>query len=186
MVNGIETDIMTFTAKTKLSGFTIVESIMSMAIVAAGTLALIASLKYGDNTALRARLDSRGGKEFAKQVQWIVSYPSETLRSILPPGDAVSTYSESSKQGVAAPKILIPQASKFILSDSEPIDANGSGFEYWTTLDVKVPAAAGPGQSLSPYEVRIATYWEVPAGPKGGLAGGVITNMMEIEAMNKW
>jgi hypothetical protein len=172
------------TIRIKLGGFTIVESIMSMAIVAAGTLALIASLKYGDNTALRARLDSRGGKEFAKQVQWIVSYPSEILRSRLPGRDSIWTYTETTKGGTN--QLLIPQAGPFALRDSEPVGTNSSGFSYWTTLEAKVPAEVAPGESASPYEFKIATFWEVPAGPSGGTNGGMITNVMEIEGMSKW
>lgn len=173
---------MTSIARNKTGGFTLIESIVSMAVVAAGTMAVIASLKYGDNAALRARLDARGGKEFAKQVQWVVSYPSQEFRNLLPLGETgASNYFEVAKTNGSAGGILIPQSGPMLLRDT---DGEG-GFRYWTELEVAVPADPGGEGEAEPYTVRVATFWEVPDG-QGGVTAGLKTNSMEMDQIRKW
>jgi prepilin-type N-terminal cleavage/methylation domain-containing protein len=178
---------MTFTRKNSSWGFTLIESIVSMAIVAAGTMAIIASLKYGDQTALRARLDARGGKEFAKQAQWIIAYPSDQFRSGLPLGVTASNYSEVASTNGAGGKFLIPQPGKFLLMDSsvDPSTGERGGFRYWTEMRVQVPADPGDGSLSEPYTIRLATYWEVPGG-QGVNDPALKTNVMEMSGIRKW
>ncbi len=176
---------MTFTKKTNYQAFTIIESVVSMAIVAAGTLAIIASLKYGDHTALRARLDARGGKEFAKQAQWIVGYPPSDFRSQLPLDISPRTYLETTKTNGG--KLLIPTGDGTLLKDSSvnPLTAEVGGFKHWTEIEVEIPADPGSLDDLPPYTIRVATFWEVPGGLGEG-AAGIRTNSMEMSGVRKW
>jgi prepilin-type N-terminal cleavage/methylation domain-containing protein len=178
---------MTFTRKTSRGGFTLIESIVSMAIVAAGTMAIIASLKYGDQTALRARLDARGGKEFAKQAQWIIAYPPDQFRAELPLGDVTSTYAERAGTNGTGGKFLIPQPSEFLLTDSsvDPSTGKKGGFRYWTEMSVQVPPDPGVDSSEAPYTINLSTYWEVPGG-QGLSDTSLKTNVMEMIGIRKW
>lgn len=186
-VSGTETDTMTSTKKTDRRGFTLIESIVSMAIVAAGTMAIIASLKYGDQTALRARLDARGGKEFAKQAQWIISYPSDEFRAELPLEDVSRTYTETAGVNGTGGKFLIPQPSEFLLMDSssDPSTGEKGGFRYWTEMSVLVPPDPGDDSGGEPYVINLATYWEVPGG-QGINDASLKTNVMEMNGIRKW
>lgn len=178
---------MIFTRKTSRRGFTLIESIVSMAIVAAGTMAIIASLKYGDQTALRARLDARGGKEFAKQAQWIISYPSDQLRATLPLGLASSSYSETASTNGSGGGLLIPQPSSLLLMDSniDPSTGERGGFRYWTEMNVQVPVDPGDSGLVEPYTINLTTYWEVPGGQGVG-DSALKTNVMKMSGIRKW
>lgn len=158
-----------------------------MAIVAAGTMAIIASLKYGDQTALRARLDARGGKEFAKQAQWIISYPPDQFRAELPLSDVASTYTERAGTNGTGGKFLIPQPSEFLLTDSsvDPSTGEKGGFRYWTEMSVQVPPDPGEDSAGAPYTINLATYWEVPGG-QGLNDTSLKTNVMEMTGIRKW
>ena len=178
---------MTFTKKISRRGFTLIESIVSMAIVAAGTMAIIASLKYGDQTALRARLDARGGKEFAKQAQWVIAYPSDQFRAGLPLSITASNYSEVASTNGTGGRFLIPQPGKFLLMDSgvDPSTGERGGFRYWTEMQVQVPVDPGDGGLGEPYTIRLTTYWEVPGG-QGVNDPSMKTNVMEMSGIRKW
>lgn len=178
---------MIFTRRTNNRGFTLIESIISMAIVAGGTMAIVASLKYGDQTALRARLDARGGKEFAKQAQWIISYPSDQFRAELPLGISSGIYSETAGTNGAGGKFLIPQPSEFLLMDSsvDPSTGRKGGFRYWSEMSVEVPIDPGDNSEEMPYTIRLTTRWEVPGG-QGINDSSLKTNVMEMSGIRKW
>lgn len=154
--------------KNKNSAFTIVEAIVAMLVVALCTMSIIEALKMGDDLALRARVDSRGHQEFAKQSKWVAEYPSTLFASIIPP--ASGPFSESSD---ASPKILVPQPSRFLMP-------NQSAFQYKTVLTVTPPSSPG-----SPYSVSLQTTWQSPLSSSAGGAE-LTTNAMEIKNFNKW
>lgn len=164
-----ETDIMIF-IDAKNRAFTLVEAIMSMAVVAIGTLAVVASLRYGDYAALRARLDARGSQEFARQSQWIVNYPPEVFREKLAQ-HATSGSLEDSSWPPSSSKILIPQKTEFLLPGK-------SAFAFRTKMTVSPPAASGDA-----YTVDIETEWETPIA---AAAQSVRTNKLEMRGIKKW
>lgn len=144
---------------------------MSMTVVAIGTLAVVASLRYGDYAALRSRLDARGSQEFARQSQWIVNYPSAVFREKMlryAPGGALEDQAWPS----ASTKILIPQKAGFLLPER-------GAFSFNTKMTVSPPP---PGEEA--YVVDIETEWETPSSAPGGQS--IYTNKMEMRGIRKW
>jgi type II secretory pathway pseudopilin PulG len=173
-------DTMTYIAD-KNKAFTLIEAVMSMVVVAVGTMAVVASLQYGDNAALRARIDARGSQEFARQTQWVMNYPSSDFRQIvesMPPSGM-----EEDSLPTSNPQILIKQPTDHIIGN---VSASSSqkAFFYKTTLKVEPPPAEGDA-----YVLKIRTEWETPvaAGNTGDFSGvNVRTNMLEMEGLRKW
>ncbi len=154
----------------KNKAFTMIEAIMSTMIVAIGTLSVVASLRYGDYAALRARIDARGSQEFAKQSQWIVNYPSGAFREKLQSGGALPLTDGSYPPENA--RLLIPQTSRYLLP------AKGA-YAFKTTVVVSPPP---PGEDA--YIVDMETEWETPTGAASG--SGVRTNKLEMRGIRKW
>jgi len=64
-------------------GFTLVEAIMTIAILAITMATMATVLRYSDNSAMQARLDSRAMLEFAKQCNWLVNVPMSAFKESL-------------------------------------------------------------------------------------------------------
>lgn len=171
---------MTYTAGTN-KAFTLIEAVMSMVVVAVGTMAVVASLRYGDLAALRARVDARGSQEFAKQTKWVINYPPSEFKSLvdpIPDGGYVEDSAPTSN-----PKILIKQNSEYILGDSSS-NPSRRAYSYKTILKVESPAVEGDA-----YNLTITTEWETPSSsrPAGDFVGvSKRTNTLQMEDIKKW
>jgi hypothetical protein len=152
----------------KNRAFTLIEAIMSSLIVGIGTLAIVASLRYGDFAALRARIDARGSQEFAKQSQWVVNYPSSTFRQKLSSGVTLP-FTEYSNE---TPLVLIPQKSPFLLP-------NKDSYVFKTKMTVNPPP---PGEDA--YVIDLETEWETPSATMS--VSAVRTNKLEMRGIRKW
>jgi len=162
-------------------GFTIIEAVMSMVVVAVGTMAVVASLRYGDLSALRARIDARGSQEFAKQTKWVVNYPPSVFRELVEPLPA-GGYEENSLPS-SNPKILIKQPSEYVFGTGSS-DPSKKAYSYKTTLKVLPPPEPGDA-----YNLTITTEWQTPTSARnaGDFASvAVRTNMLQMEEIRKW
>lgn len=165
----------------KNKAFTLIEAIMSMVVVAVGTMAVVASLRYGDMAALRARVDARGSQEFAKQTKWIINYPSSDFRRLMEPLPA-GGYEENSSTS-SSPRILIKQGTDHILG-GDSSSASKRAYDYRTTLKVSPPETEGDA-----YNLTITTEWETPSAARssGDFSSVTVrTNMLQMEDVRKW
>ncbi len=143
---------------------------MSTMIVAIGTLSVVASLRYGDYSALRARVDARGSQEFAKQSQWVVNYPSGAFREKVQSLGTLPITDYSTPPENAA--ILIPQTSSHLLPAK-------NAYSFKTKMVINPPP---PGEDA--YIIDLETEWETPTGSAQGAT--VRTNKLEMRGIRKW
>jgi len=68
------------------SGFTLIESVMTIAILAVTMATMATMMRYSDNAATQARLESTALLEFSKQCNWLVNVPMSSFK------DSVTTY----------------------------------------------------------------------------------------------
>lgn len=145
-------DIMTLDGANKrfTRAFTLVEAVMTIAILAVTMTTMATIIRYSDNSAMQARLDSMGMLEFAKQTQWLVNVPMSSFReSLNAHGGTLPltlTVDKESEAG-AALGLLYDPASYFLMQNSD-----GGAFPYTLVLTVESREELG---------VDAATYFDV-------------------------
>lgn len=73
-------------ANKKKFGFTLIESVMTIAILAVTMATMATMLRYSDNAATQARLEATALLEFSKQCNWLVNVPMTSFK------DSITTY----------------------------------------------------------------------------------------------
>ena len=68
------------------AGFTLVEAVMSIAILAVTMATMATMLRYSDNAAAQARLESTALLEFSRQCNWLVNVPMSSFK------DSITNY----------------------------------------------------------------------------------------------
>ena len=149
----------------KNKAFTILEAVVSMAVVAIGVASVVTLLRTADNAAYRVRAESRAAAVFSAQSDWLVGMPFANFESYA--GLATNaTYGPSGAGGET--RLIFP---------ADEIDvANPTNTAYhrgYLIQNVSVTAASANAPQL-PYSISVAAV----AKDSGG---GVATNMADVE-----
>jgi len=144
--------------QSRRAAFTLVESVMTIAILAVTMATMVTALRYSDNAAMQARLDSLAAMEFAKQCQWLVNTPMSSFRENLinfKGTNSTAITSLTCNATLTSTHSLLPPITSYYLMD-------GGAFPYKTVLTVTPMPAGSSYENATYFQTEVIFSYSPP------------------------
>jgi prepilin-type N-terminal cleavage/methylation domain-containing protein len=158
-------------------GFTLIEAVLTIAILAVSITAMVAMLRYSDNSAMQAAIEANAALQFSRQSQYLVNMPMSVFKAnlkteiggtnILAGGKTITAGTNSTNNPLFS-GLLAPITDHNLIPGAVPVTA---------TLNIKaVPDASVAIDSQQPFLITLTLSYNVPT--MLNYSNGLISNSL--------